>query len=267
MKVLCVGDVVGDAGVAFIQDRLMALKNACNADLVIVNGENADASGVGLSRDAAEQLLPFADVITTGNHCFRKANETMYLEQYNILHPANYPYTDDAGGCCNIDMGGKGTVKVINLAGVAFMEAIDNPFARADELLEKDPATFTVVDFHAESTAEKKALGFYLDGRVSAVFGTHTHVQTADEQILPGGTGFISDAGMTGPQTSVLGVEPAAAIHRQKRHTPVRFTVADGPCMLNAVLFELDRSSGRCVDVKRFIEYENNIKDIGKARR
>ncbi|MFV0413115.1 MAG: TIGR00282 family metallophosphoesterase [Oscillospiraceae bacterium] len=251
MKVLCVGDVVGDAGLAFLCETLPALKQETGADLVVVNGENSDKSGTGLSRAGAETLLQYADVITTGNHCYRRAGEELYMENEMVLHPANFPYTSPEAGCCLVDLGRFGSARVINLAGVAWMEPIDNPFARLDELLGYGQARYTIVDFHAESTAEKKAFAFFADGRVSAVFGTHTHVQTADEQILPKGTGFITDVGMTGPEISVLGVEPALAVKKQQTHQMVAFKVAEGSCILNAVLFSLDEKTGLCTAVQR----------------
>ncbi|MGD9560505.1 MAG: TIGR00282 family metallophosphoesterase [Oscillospiraceae bacterium] len=251
MVVLCVGDVTGAAGLELAERRLPQLRREHAADFVVVNGENSDKSGVGLPRAAAERLLQVADVVTTGNHCYRRADETLYLENPAVLHPANFPYTEDAAGCCVVDTGRHGSVRVINLMGVAFMEPVDSPFKRADELLAKGEARFTIVDFHAESTAEKKALAFYLDGRVSAIFGTHTHVQTADEQVLPKGTGYITDVGMTGPCVSVIGVEPALAVKKQREHVPVQFTVAGGPLALNAVRFVLDDESGLCLRVQR----------------
>ena len=251
MKILCVGDVVGQAGLNFLADRLPGLKRSTAADVVIVNGENSDKSGTGLSRTAAQEILQYADVVTTGNHCYRRADEELYTENPTVLHPANFPFTEDEAGCCLLDLGRLGMLRVINLMGVAFMEPIDSPFKRADELLGKTTARFTVVDFHAEATAEKKALGFYLDGRVSAVFGTHTHVQTADEQVLPKGTGYITDVGMTGPEISVLGVAPQLAVKKQREHVPVQFKVAASPCMLNAVLFVLDDTTGLCLSAQR----------------
>lgn len=236
---------------ACIADTLPRLRYEYGADLVIVNGENSDKSGVGLTRHGAEELLQYADVVTTGNHCFRRTGEELYADNERVLHPANYPCTPDDAGCCLLDMGRLGTVRVINLLGTAWMEPVDNPFLRAEALLAKTQAKFTVVDFHAESTAEKQALAWYLDGKVSAVFGTHTHVQTADEQVLPGGTGYITDVGMTGPRHSVIGVQPELAVKKQRLHVPVAFRVADGPVWLNAVLFTLDDTTGLCVEVQR----------------
>ena len=251
MKILCIGDVTGESGLSAFTAAVPALKAKTNADFTIVNGENAAPDGVGLSRDAADILLSHADVVTGGNHSFRRAGASLYSEGRPVLHPANFPYTDDESGMCIIDTGRLGRVRVVSLMGVAFMEPVDSPFQRIDALLAKTEARFTVVDFHAESTAEKKALAFYLDGRVSAVFGTHTHVQTADEQMLPNGTGYITDVGMTGPEISVIGVEPALAVKKQREHVPVKFAVAGGPAMLNAVLFTLNDKTGLCDAVER----------------
>lgn len=256
MKILCVGDVVGQPGLGFLCDILPLVKQQTGADFVIVNGENSDKTGVGITRHSAETLLQYADVVTTGNHCWRRADETLFTENETVLHPANFPYTEAAAGCCMVDTGRHGVVRVINLMGTAWMEPVDNPFKRADELLAMGQAKYTIVDFHAESTAEKKALAFYLDGRVGAVFGTHTHVQTADEQILPGGTGYITDAGMVGPVVSVLGVHPPLAVEKQRTHRMAKFEVAGGPLMLNAVLFTLDDNTGLCTAVQRIDQRE-----------
>ncbi|MDL2323829.1 YmdB family metallophosphoesterase [Ruminococcaceae bacterium OttesenSCG-928-A16] len=251
MKILCVGDVVGQPGLDYLCEILPLVKQQTGADFVIVNGENSDKSGTGLTRHGAQTLLQHANVVTTGNHCYRRAGEELYTENETVLHPANFPYTTAAAGCCLIDTGRHGVVRVINLMGTAWMEPVDNPFKRADELLAMGDARYTIVDFHAESTAEKKALAFYLDGRVSAIFGTHTHVQTADEQILPAGTGYITDVGMVGPISSVLGIQPQLAVQKQRTHGPVQFAVAEGPAMLNAALFTLDDTTGLCTEVQR----------------
>ncbi len=258
MKFLCIGDVVGNAGLDFFCEQLPRLKHELGADFVLVNGENSDASGVGLSRASAEALLQYADVVTTGNHCYRRAGEELYTENERLLHPANYPYTAPEAGRCLLDTGRHGTVCVLNLSGLAYMEPLDSPFQRADALLNEVDARYVLVDFHAESTAEKKALAYHLDGRAGAVYGTHTHVQTADEQILPGGTGFISDLGMTGPVNSVIGVTPALAVKKQREHVPVHFTVAEGPLMLNGVLFTLCDKTGHCLAAER-VDYRGPV--------
>lgn len=252
MNVLCIGDVVGNPGVECLRRQIPALRRKYAADAVIVNAENADKTGTGLSRKLADELLcgGYADALTTGNHCFRRADATLYEECPTVLMPANYPTLGMAVGCCTLDFG-RIRLDVYNLQGTAFLEPLQNPFVVLDELLRRSTTKFRILDFHAEATAEKKAMAYYADGRVSAIFGTHTHVQTADEQILPGGTGYITDAGMTGPMNSVLGVRPELAVQRQSSHLPTRFDVADGPCALEGVLFRLDDATGRCTDVER----------------
>lgn len=244
---------MGQEGLDFFMENISQLKQEYDVDFTIVNGENSDKSGVGITRSGAETLLSAADVVTTGNHSHRRCDETLFLENERVLHPANQPFTQLETGCFVGDMGRLGAVRVINIAGVAWMEPLDNPYARMDQLLADRSARFTIVDVHGESTAEKKALAYYLDGHVSAVFGTHTHVQTADEQILPKGTGYITDVGMTGPANSVIGVEPQLAVTKQREHIPVRFTVASGPCMLNGAVFTLCEESGLCTGVERVL--------------
>ncbi len=252
MKVLCVGDVVGSAGCKHLQAVLPAIKKQYQVDICIVNGENA-ADGNGTTPKAAEMLFQAgADVITGGNHTFRRPEFLDALEQNDaILRPANFPAGAVGKGITVIDRG-RYTVTVINLLGQVYLEAVDNPFYVLDDLLKKaGNPKFCIVDFHGEATAEKKALSFYIDGKVSAIFGTHTHVQTADEQILPNGTGFITDVGMTGPKLSVLGVDPQGSITRIRNKMPARFTVAEGPCQMDAVLFTLDDATGKTIDVQR----------------
>lgn len=252
MNVLCIGDVVGDPGVACLRRQLPALRRKYAVDAVIVNAENADKTGTGLGRKLADELLQSgcADALTTGNHCFRRADASLFEECPTVLMPANYPTLSRDVGRCTLDFG-RCRLDVFNLQGTAFLEPIDNPFTVLDDLLRQSSTKFRILDFHAEATAEKKAMAYYADGRLSAVFGTHTHVQTADEQILPGGTGYITDAGMTGPMQSVLGVRPELAVQRQSTHLPTRFDVAEGPCALEGVLFRLDDATGRCTGVER----------------
>ncbi len=252
MKVLCIGDVVGNPGVEQLRRHVPALRRQLGLHAVIVNAENADKGGTGLGRSLAQELLQggLADVLTTGNHCFRRADATLYEEMPTVLCPANYPGLSPDCGRCTLDLG-RWQLEVYNLQGTAFLEALQNPFLQLDTFISQSKTKFRILDFHAEATAEKKAMGFFADGRISAMFGTHTHVQTADEQILPGGTGYISDVGMTGPTLSVLGVRPQCAVNRQMYHTPARFEVADGPAALEGVLFTLDDATGRCTAVER----------------
>ena len=252
MNVLCVGDVVGLSGLDEVCSRLPALRREYKADVCIVNGENSDVCGRGVTRSGAAALFDAgANVVTTGNHCFFRTRPDTFEETEMLLCPANFPYTSARMGSCVVDLG-RARMQVINLSGVAFMEPLDNPFVRFDELYDSS-CRFCVVDLHAESTAEKRAFACYVDGRASAVFGTHTHVPTADGQVLPGGTGYITDVGMCGPLQSVIGVVPAQAIEKQRCHTPVRFSVAEGACGLNAVLFTLNDADGRCTAVRQIL--------------
>ncbi len=257
IKLLAVGDVCGSLGRRKVLHTLPAFKKENQIDRVIINAENA-ADGNGMTKaDALELFAAGADVLTGGNHTLRRREVYEFLDQSDfVLRPHNLP--GEAGkGYCLFDMG-FASLAVLNLAGRVFLEksGAENPFHVADRLLEQakqDGARFIAVDFHAEATSEKRALGLYLDGRVSAFWGTHTHVQTADEQILPGGTGYITDLGMTGPVQSVLGVKSEIIINRLKENDISKFEAADGECMLNACLFELDRATGKTVRVQRVI--------------
>lgn len=252
MNILCVGDVVGSAGCRHLQRVLPAVKRRYAVDVCIVNGENS-ADGNGITRASAERLFACgADVVTGGNHTFRRSEVYELLEEETgVLRPANYPDSAPGSGVFVVDKG-KFRVAVINLLGLVYMEPLACPFETLDKVLtEGDLPPCRIVDFHAEATAEKKALAYYADGRVSAVLGTHTHVQTADEQLLPNGTGFISDIGMTGPVQSVLGIRPELAIAKMRDKLPVRFAVAEGECMMNAVFLNVDAKTGKATEIKR----------------
>lgn len=251
MNILAIGDVVSSIGCEYLRKKLPSLKKMYGVDFCIVNGENS-AAGNGITPQSADYLFDSgADLITTGNHVFRRREIYDRLDtDRNIIRPANYYAGNPGKGWAVADMGSV-KIGVINLAGNAFMEGA-NPFTAADEVLKKlDDCRIVLCDFHAEATGEKRALGFYLDGRVSAVFGTHTHVQTADEQILPNGTGYITDLGMVGTINSVLGVSPEAIITKLKTGMPTRFDNNEGECMLNACLFEIDKQSGKTTAVQR----------------
>ena len=252
MNILAIGDVVGSIGCRFLREQLPRLKKEKQVDLVIVNGENS-ADGNGITPASAEFLLSSgADVITTGNHSFRRRESyELYDNCETLLRPANFPVSVPGRGVCVVDLG-RVQVAVINLMGTSYMESLDCPFTRADQIL-SDPSLppIRLVDFHAEATGEKGALGYYLDGRVSAVFGTHTHVQTADEQLLPQGTAFLSDLGMTGPIHSVLGVKPELVIQKLRTHMPVRFDLADGACKMEGAIFCIDEKNGNAISVER----------------
>lgn len=257
MKLLMFGDVVGEAGTEFFAKHAPLLKRQYGADLIVVNGENS-AKGNGITPQSAQQLFSAgADVITTGNHCFRRKCDSIYNNP-RILRPANFPEGAPGSGVCVLDCGSY-SFAVINLMGTAFMEALDNPFRVIDSLLAEISTHNILVDFHAEATSEKRAMGWYLAGRVSAVIGTHTHVQTADEEILDGQTGYLTDCGMSGGIRSVLGIRPEQAIEKQRFHRPVQFSEALPPCMLNAVCLEIDTKSGNCTKIERiFIRESTN---------
>ena len=253
MNILCIGDVVGSVGCQFLRQRLPSLKKLKSVDLVIANGENS-ADGNGLTPASAGYLFHSGvDVITTGNHAFRRRESyALYEEHPYVLRPANFPEGTTPGrGSCLVDLG-RLQVQVINLMGTVYLESLDCPFRTADRILaEPDRPKITVVDFHAEANGEKRSMGFYLDGRVSSLFGTHTHVQTADETILPRGTGYLTDAGMTGPIDSVLGVKKELTIEKMKNKLPVRFDLAGGPCKMDCVLFSVDPKTGLTQGVER----------------
>ena len=246
MKILVIGDVVGKSGTEFLKSKLKQFKLENQIDMVIANGENS-AEGNGITPITASTLLESGvDVVTGGNHSFRRREIFSFLNSnHRIIRPYNYPPATTPGrGFCKVDVKGI-KVAVINMMGVVYLESLRSPFEAIDEAISKcSDCLIKIVDFHAEATAEKKALGYYVDGRVSALFGTHTHVQTSDEEILPRGTGYITDVGMTGPKESVLGVKKELSIRRMKCKTPVRFEVAGGACKMECAVFDIDESSG-----------------------
>lgn len=253
MNLLFLGDVVGESGCKFVGSKLHSLKQFYGSDIVVVNGENS-ANGNGITPYSAKYLFSHgADIITTGNHCYRRREiyEMLEKEKY-LLRPANFPDGNAGHGVCLYDMGSC-TIAVINLMGTVYMEALDNPFSTIDRLLGEIDTPNIFVDFHAEATGEKKAMGHYLAGKVTAVFGTHTHVQTADEAILKNHTGYITDVGMCGPEDSALGVKTEIAIEKQRFHSPVRFAEADTPPFINGVTVSFDKSNGKCVAIERLI--------------
>jgi len=255
-KVLAVGDVVGDPGMARIRKSLRALKKNTGADFVVVNGENA--SVVGMTPQQGEDILDAgADVITMGNHTFGKREITDYLEDCpQILRPANLAPQLPGRGWGIFDTA-FGPVAVIDLIGRCNMDyGPDNPFLLVQKLLKQAGTKLTLVELHAEATSEKLAMGYMLDGKVSAVWGTHTHVPTADTQILPHGTGYVTDLGMTGPKNSVLGIQPQLSIAKFRGDLTSRYRWAEGPTKLEAVLFTIDTTTGLCRSVWRVDLYD-----------
>lgn len=251
MKIIFIGDVVGKNGCEALSSKLFEIRNEYKAELVIVNGENS-AEGNGVDRRSEQTIFDAgADVITTGNHAFNKHEINEEFERSDrLIRPANFGSALPGNGMCELDFGSF-KVCVINLIGTAFMQPVDNPFKCAEELLSQTAAKNIIVDFHAEATSEKRAMGFFLAGKVSAVLGTHTHVQTADEQIIDG-TGYITDVGMTGAKDSVLGVEKAIIIEKFLTYRHIRHVFAGGECIICGVCLEIDEKSGKCVSIERF---------------
>jgi 2',3'-cyclic-nucleotide 2'-phosphodiesterase len=261
MNILFIGDIFGRPGRNIVKDRLSALVRDRAIDLVIANGENA-AGGFGITGPLAEDLFEMGiDVITTGNHIWDKREIIDYYQMADgnqhsmarrLLRPANY--APDLPGW-GVYEGRKKDVPyaVINLQGRVFMAANDDPFRVADQLLKEIKAKVIFVDLHAEATSEKQSLGWYLDGRVTALVGTHTHIPTADERILPGGTAYITDVGMTGPYESVIGVQKEQIIARFLSNMPARFEAATGDVRLCAVVIECDELTGRARKIERLM--------------
>ena len=255
LRVLAVGDVVGEGGLDILSRRLPGLKEETGAHFAVVNGENA--SGVGITPAQARRILEAgADVITLGNHTWNRIQIGDFLDKEpRILRPANYAGRVPGRGFGIYD-GPRGLkIGVINLMGRLELNAnLDSPFKQVNQILRREDiqqCDVVLVDFHAEATSEKGAMAWYLDGRVEAVWGTHTHVPTADGQVLPKGTGFISDLGMTGPRLSVLGVKPEQSLNLFLGGLPKRYEEAEGPCKLNACKFVIDTQSHRCLEVRR----------------
>jgi metallophosphoesterase (TIGR00282 family) len=249
-----VGDVVGEAGRRGLARVLPALAAAEEADLVVVNGENS-AGGLGITTKTAQEIFNAgADFITTGNHVWRKKEVFDYLDmEPRIVRPANYPTGAPGKGSGLVETAGGLPVGILNLQGRVFMDPIECPFRVALEEVERLRARASIifVDFHAEATSEKMALGWYLDGKVSAVIGTHTHVQTSDERILPGGTAYISDAGMTGPLDSVIGMQREPVLKRFLTGLPQPFEVASKGVEIQGVLIDIEEGSGRATAIRR----------------
>ena len=253
MRILMVGDVVGKSGRTVLQEQLPQIQEAYRPDFVIVNGENA-AAGLGITPDIADSFYKIGvNVITLGNHTWNKRDILPYLDsEPKILRPANYPPGVPGRGY-GVFFCGKETVGVISLQGRTFMEPTDDPF-RAFEAIVKEIAPkcrIILVDFHAEATSEKQAFGLFADGRATAVIGTHTHIQTADERIFPGGTAFLTDVGMTGPFHSVIGMKAEIVLERFTTSLPARFEVADGESQFSAVIVDADPVTGKAIRIER----------------
>ncbi len=255
-KVLAVGDVVGNPGLDRVRRHLRQLKRKTGAHFAVVNGENAAVVGM-LPHQAEEILNAGADVITMGNHTWSKREIVDYMEDCSqVLRPANYAPQVPGRGWRVFDSPA-GEVAVIDLIGRCNMDyGPDNPFLIVEKILKEIHTKLILVELHAEATSEKLAMGYFLDGRVSAVWGTHTHVPTADARVLPKGTGYVTDLGMTGPRDSVLGIRPELSIAKFRGDLPERYRWADGPTKMEAVLFTIDSTTGSCLKAERVDEWD-----------
>ncbi|HQM45271.1 MAG TPA: TIGR00282 family metallophosphoesterase [Smithellaceae bacterium] len=254
MKILFIGDIIGKPGRRAVKELLPSIVTGHEVDLVIANCENA-ASGFGVTRDVVEELYEARiDILTSGNHIWDKKEVLEFIDDYEtLIRPANYPATAPGRGSVLMPTPGGDYVGVLNLAGRIFMQPMDCPFIAAKEAIArlKTKTNVIIVDIHAEATSEKKALAWYLDGQASAVLGTHTHVQTADNEVLPGGTAYISDAGMTGPFDSVIGIKKDIVIEKFLTQMPNKFDVAKNDVRLQGVILDVDAESGRARSIER----------------
>lgn len=253
MRVLAVGDIVGKAGLQKLKEVLPYIIKENKIDFVIVNGENA-ADGMGITEKIYKEIRQLnVDVVTMGNHTWGKKEIFNFIDDKHIIRPANYPSNNPGKGYEFFECRGK-SIAVINLIGRTTMPVLsENPFIVVKEILEeiKQAVDIIIIDFHAEATAEKIALGYYLDGEATVIFGTHTHVQTADEKILEKGTAYISDIGMTGPEKSVIGMDVDASIKRFVTSLPEKYKVAEGEGIFNSCIFEIDENTNKVIKIKR----------------
>ena len=253
IRILAIGDVVGLLGCKTVYENLEDIKKKYKIDFVIANGENS-AVGNGITKKSAEYLFSAGvDVLTGGNHSFKWHQFTDYIDKsQKIIRPANYPEGTPGRGFLEFNVKNS-KICIINISGLVYLEALSCPLVCLDKILEKiKNIKIKILDFHAEATAEKRAMGFYADGRISAMFGTHTHVQTSDEEILPKGTAYITDIGMCGSVYSVLGVKPEISIRRMKNKIPIKFEHDScGPSKIECAYFDIDEVTGKALGVKR----------------
>jgi len=259
IRIMMIGDVFGRSGRRALQDNVPELVREQKIDLVIANGENA-AGGNGMTRENALEIFESGvDVITMGNHVWNKREIINYLDkEKRVIRPYNYPPGTPGSGFGLFKTKNNDTIGVVNMSGRIFMPELDCPFRCSDQVIPllKEHTSIIVMDFHAEATSEKAAMAYYMDGRLSAICGTHTHVQTADERILERGTAFITDVGMTGPRDSVIGVKKEPVLNKFLTQMPQKFEAAIGLYQFNAVVIEVQRETGQAVDIKRIQNFE-----------
>jgi len=253
MRILAVGDIVGESGVKKLKEVLPKIRKEEKIDFVITNGENS-AGGMGITEKIYREMLDLGiNVITMGNHTWGKKDIFKFIEEPQLLRPANYPKGVVGKGLGIYECKGK-KIAVMNFIGRVDINILsENPFIMAKEMVDqiKNEVDIIIIDFHAEATAEKIAMGRYLDGKITALFGTHTHVQTADEQIFPEGTGYITDIGMTGPKHSVIGMDVHASIKRFETTLPEKYKLAEGDCIFNGVVFEINDETNKVIKIER----------------
>lgn len=253
MRILCIGDVVSREGTDYLAKELPKLKRRYSPDIIIVNGENS-ALGNGIDKTSYDAIINAgADIVTGGNHSFQKQSATdLHEEEQRLLRPANVKAFVYGRGVCELDLG-RIRLRIVNLSGTLYMkEEAVNPFEFVSQLDFNDKSVITVVDFHAEATSEKQALGYFLDGKASLMFGTHTHIQTADERVLLGGTGYITDLGMTGVKDSVLGKDIEVCVHNfadPENRLPIKD--AKGECIINGIVADIDITTRKCTSISR----------------
>lgn len=257
-RVMMIGDIVGRPGRMIIKEKVKLYKKKYELDFIIANGENS-AGGVGITKAIADELFNNSiDFITMGNHTWDKKEIFEFIDHEScLIRPANYPPGTPGKGSSIVRFGKGIRIGIINLSGRTFLSPLECPFRAADEIVKSiaRETPIIIIDFHAEATSEKIAFGWFMDGKVSAVIGTHTHVQTADERILPGGTGFITDVGMTGPRDSVLGVRTDLVLEKFITQLPVRFEIASGIAQINALIIDIDEKTGKTIRIERIQEF------------
>lgn len=252
-RILALGDVSRSSACNYLTEHLWKIRREKNISFVIINGENS-AEGNGIDYKSAKQLFSAgADVITTGNHAFRRYEaKKLFEEEKMILRPGNFPAQVPGDGAVIFEVDGM-RILVFNLLGIVMMEPLENPFFAADRILKRYEGIYdvAVLDFHAEATSEKQALAYYLDGKIQLFFGTHTHVATADERILPHGTAYITDVGMCGPENSVIGIESACIIEKLTTGLPVKFIPSENRVHANGIVVDIDRKTKKAVSIER----------------
>lgn len=256
IRILFIGDIIGESGRQCVKYVLDNKLNKADYDLIIANGENL-AGGKGISKSVFEELLSYGvDIVTLGNHTFSRKEVIDIINHPQLIRPLNYPDGNPGQGYCFVKVKDSLEICVVNLLGRVFtIECLDCPFRKINSIIDeiRERTKIIVVDFHAEATSEKNAMGYYLDGRVSAIFGTHTHVATSDFKIMSNGTGYISDVGMCGPQNSIIGLEVENVLKRFLLGVPQKFSVAKGACEFDAVEVLIDEFTGKCSEIKQII--------------